>query len=154
MNSEKVKEIKKALECCQGKNPNCTDCSYWDTCKKDYSVKIRSEILTLINELESENEKLTTENVNYYGAREQTIEELAEIITKQKDRIVVLENMCQGVPLAIETLKLNIVLKLKQFTERLKDNPKIKKIVDEGWIVSYVELCNAVDETLKEFING
>lgn len=89
MESEKVKEIKKALECCQGETPNCADCSYWCSCKKDYGVKFRSEILTLINELESENERLLESCKNCHYIKDL---EIANGHTKElKDRIALLE---------------------------------------------------------------
>ena len=61
MESEKVKEIKKALECCSG---DCTkDCPLFGYNKNnDYKTLCRDVLikksLTLINELESENEAL------------------------------------------------------------------------------------------------
>ena len=62
MNSEKVKEIKKALEHC-GEKVTCRDCPEynnepvidWFECKKNLLRKS----ITLINELESENENLS-----------------------------------------------------------------------------------------------
>lgn len=63
MDSEKVKEIKKALECCI--NPKltcCNDCPYNNngrlSCLESEMLK---NALTLINELESENERLKTQ---------------------------------------------------------------------------------------------
>ena len=61
MESEKVKEIKKALECC-GEKVTCQGCPEynnepvidWFECKKNLSQKT----ITLINELESENERI------------------------------------------------------------------------------------------------
>lgn len=58
MDSEKVKEIKKALEYCS--NHSVSDCS--NVCPYDKYTRCRTELtkdsLTLINELESENEML------------------------------------------------------------------------------------------------
>ena len=56
MESEKVKAIKKALEYCQGESlKSCEHCPYWNWCKEDDGLTFKSDILTLINELESEN---------------------------------------------------------------------------------------------------
>ena len=63
MNSEKVKEIKKALECCLNPKLNCcNDCPYNNngrlSCLESEMLK---DALNLINELESENERLKTQ---------------------------------------------------------------------------------------------
>lgn len=42
----------------------------------------------------------------------------------------------------------------EKFAERLKESEPIKRIVDDGWIVSYVEICNVIDEICKEFTEG
>lgn len=60
MNSEKAKEIKKALECCTN-NKGCEPCPRLS--KKPYHLDdcrfvLLADIPTLINELESENEQL------------------------------------------------------------------------------------------------
>ena len=53
MESEKAKEIKKALECCQGESlKSCEHCPYWNICKEDDGLTFKSDILTYINELE------------------------------------------------------------------------------------------------------
>ena len=59
MNSEKVKEIKKTLECCVSLKKRCRDCSYSEI----GCYRLLKDILALINELESENERL---NKTYY----------------------------------------------------------------------------------------
>jgi hypothetical protein len=62
MNSEKVKEIKKALECCQRESlKSCEPCPYWNLCKEDDGLTFKSDILILINEMESENKRLRKE---------------------------------------------------------------------------------------------
>lgn len=40
---------------------------------------------------------------------------------------------------------------IKEVIERLKESEYIKSIADDGYIVSYVELCQAIDKTAKEF---
>ena len=76
MNSEKVKEIKEALECCKQNEieETCRYClvcpaSNWDY-EKECMIDLFQKTLTLINELESENEILKinmheTENLNF-----------------------------------------------------------------------------------------
>lgn len=64
MESEKVKEIKKGLECCKQNEIEdtckyCLDCpaSAWDY-EKECKIDLFQKTITLINELESENERL------------------------------------------------------------------------------------------------
>ena len=138
--------------------------------KKD---KENQQLKTRIAELESENERLEKElkqvvlcnkglqdGINEYQADNK---EMGKSNQELKDRISELEK---------ENVRLNKLFTydksvrdrcfdfikyikeeaLKQFAERLKEKPHIKKIVDEGWIVSYVEICNDIDETLKEIM--
>lgn len=62
MNSEKVKEIKKALETCMHTRvSSCRECPYnYTNTKTKHSecFRMAEHALTLINELESENERL------------------------------------------------------------------------------------------------
>lgn len=166
MNSEKVKDIKEALAQNSGYIPFFNEYEVWN----DVSY---ADILTLINELESENERLEKElkqvvlcnkglqdGINEYQADNK---EMGKSNQELKDRISELEK---------ENVRLNKLFTydksvrdrcfdfikdikeeaLKQFAEMLKEKPHIKKIVDEGWIVSYVEICNDIDETLKEIM--
>ena len=59
MESEKVKEIKEALENCT--NNYGTDCYHCPYLEKGCNIKLMEDSLTLINELESENETLKDE---------------------------------------------------------------------------------------------
>ena len=54
MESEKVKEIKKGLECCGKNNPDCDNCPY-SVGGGSLCSQPEQEALTLINELEKEN---------------------------------------------------------------------------------------------------
>ena len=60
METEKVKEIKKALECCSN-SWNCNSCNRNKEGNNRFqcSENLLKDILTLINELESENERLS-----------------------------------------------------------------------------------------------
>lgn len=147
MESEKVKEIKKALEC-NADYEHHDKLSYID----GYKCKLVAyrDILTLISELESENEtlrnaKVVYENVDYCAEdlkkAEKRIDELekenAKWIKEVEDRKAeVLHLQEYGKKLIRET-------ELKQFAERLKE-----KLND---IFSTPEL-DLIDETLKEFI--
>ena len=84
MNSEKVKEIKKALECCstlmdnnatsEEQDNSCNECPYRlnDRC----SWKLDGDALTLINDLESENERLSKELDSEWKDRRKAEEDL------------------------------------------------------------------------------
>lgn len=179
MNSEKVKEIKKVIqETIDGKlsMEYLTVCEI-SCCPRLDIDKLFPDILTLITELESENERLEKElkqvvlcnkglqdGINEYQADNK---EMGKSNQELKDRIAELEFELSKKRLEINALKcgkeiaegvIEVVekeetkLALKQFAERLKEKPHIKKIVDEGWIVSYVEICNDIDETLEEMI--
>lgn len=94
MESEKVKEIKKGLEVCNG---GCTEaCPYHNLgCMNDLS----EYALNLINELESENERLQLENKVLLGK---------EIVKKEMHENQVIA-------------KINIEEQIKQENERLKN---------------------------------
>ena len=83
MESEKVKEIKKAVEYCS--NHSVSDCS--NVCPYDKYTRCRTELtkdsLTLINELESENERLRLERDVLIGKK---------IVEKQKhDKAIIMK---------------------------------------------------------------
>ena len=92
MESEKVKEIKKGLECCsflmdnnapsEERDNSCNECPYRlnDRC----SWNLDKDALTLINELESENERLLEQRNKTYNIWVKDTEKL-------KDRIALLE---------------------------------------------------------------
>lgn len=61
MESKNVKEIKKALENCTSEIP-CYKCKYYGKCEK---LLTKENILTIINELESENDTLHTNLCEY-----------------------------------------------------------------------------------------
>jgi hypothetical protein len=87
MNSEKVKEIKKALECCAKNNPDCDNCPYsvggGSLCRQP-----EQDALTLINELESENERLKQSNKNILFVNEKVIERNQELEESLLDMVV------------------------------------------------------------------
>ena len=96
MNNEKVKEIKEALECCTN-NKGCEPCPrlsekpyHLDDCR----FALLADILTLINELESENERLKTQLaqanagiVNCSGCKLVEINAVNEFAEKVKNKL-------------------------------------------------------------------
>ena len=85
MNSEKVKEIKKALENCQ-KN-NCVDCPYFIDEKRCRANDLLLDTITLINELESENKILRKHNIGYHVANNyEAQEQLKEFVERLKEK--------------------------------------------------------------------
>ena len=149
MNSEKVKEIKKALE--------LNEYYAIEYFPKSGEPKVFrfNDILTLINELESENERLSKENFVLYRDRF-TKKELDDIsacrVTKAtkelKDRIAELEEENAKLLDSVETVQSNrcvykcVLTKehLTKFAERLKEKLPIY----------YPSTIEAIDETLKE----
>lgn len=148
MESEKVKEIKKALEC------NATDkhdnLSYIDENDKCQLMPF-ADILTLINDLERENERLKQSNKNILFVNEQVIKQNTEL----KDRIAELEKeieenafyskgYAQGIK---NTYEVVVPEKLKYFAEIFK-----QKCIDGGIFPAFV--ARKLEETLKEFIEN
>ena len=121
MESEKVKEIKKALE----QNDDNGIMYEIDYKKRTCKFMHHEAILTLINELESENERLKT----------QLAQANAGIVN------------CSGCKL----VELNAV---REFAERLKDKVKNFCGTEEEnhyYDVSKEGACEEIDETLKEY---
>lgn len=111
MESEKVKEIKKALECCkQNEIENtceyCSNCpaSDWDY-EKECNIDLFQKTLTLINELESDKDNLYNLNQNLISDKQVLMHEYERLVEqrnktyniwvkdteKLKDRIAELE---------------------------------------------------------------
>ena len=157
MDSEKVKEIKKALEYCS--NHSVSDCS--NVCPYDKYTRCRTELtkdsLTLINELESENERLNKSDtskeessIEYYNLYRDFKRENQTL----KDRIVELEKENKSKTDTITDLLKNQEFyeteKLKQFAERLKK----RTILYSGINVKYEAItADIIDEVLKEYID-
>lgn len=131
MKSKKVKEIKESLQQ-EIHLTEYVDEAYAET----MSLDLLKDVLTLINELESENAKLLEENESLNGSWKNAIKRIAEL-EKVYDRQVRIIN-----DLNIEVVKMQE--KLTKFAERVKE-----KLFDLGNIVNE----NDIDETLKEFIN-
>ena len=201
MESEKVKEIKKALEERTQHTPtNCHNGEYVEACGMycrfyrrfvvdmgskngqicknciDFTatneVKEDTDILTLINELESENERLRKDNELLRKAKVvyENVDYCYEDLKKAQDRIAELEKE-NGELLKenegyrgsyrcaidkIGELSAERYIKVEQFAERLKEKVKAldkwysEEIIDEHYngITTH-----DIDKTLKEFIN-
>ena len=65
MESEKVKEIKKDLEICMI-SLTCENCNHYSQRSGECCRDLTNDILTLINELESENKRLKQSVKDYY----------------------------------------------------------------------------------------
>ena len=132
MDSEKVKIIKEILENCADEKKPCSDCKYFGKCEK---LLGKREVLTLINDLESENEWLVgkvKEKVNEmttYTVNNQKLKNRIAELEKEKDE------------------------QLKQFAERLKKKMGVREYMG----VKYKQGVfseNDIDEILKEFNDG
>lgn len=162
MNSEKVKEIKKALECCIKLNNTkysdrerqlaCINCPYAN--KDECDVIISKNCLTLINELESENERL----LNQKWDKEDDLDNYHEENKKLKNRVAELEEYIKGneqdAKAFVNGWHKDLETELKQFAEKLKEklyNHRIWELPYEEWCKGNV-VCRKIDETLKEFI--
>ena len=139
MNSEKVKEIKKALEFQRDGlmylENNFVEIVY---CK---------DILTLINELESENERIKNISLN----EDITVREWLQENQQLKDRIAELEQELTNNRVFYKDgicYPMNCQGALKQFAERLKG----KVIKYRGVGCGVHPLVFDINETLKEFI--
>ena len=154
MEQEKIKEIKKALECCQGETPNCIDCAYWGNCKKDYGAKIRSDILTLINELESENEKLKKIGLNDNITVGEYLREM-ERLKKDNELLRNAKVVYENVDYCAEDLKKaeKKIAELESENERLRKEKEDLRLFDIALGNGKVDMTLGGD-TAKSFINA
>lgn len=153
MKSEKVKEIKKALED-NAAYEHYNKLGYID----DYKCKTvaYADILTLINELESENYKLKQHKRELEGGQRdllKVIKEFDKETQQLKDRLAELEK-------EVETRKEEVLhlqeygkklireTELKQFAERLKERSFYIETIENNYNV--VEL-STVDAILREY---
>lgn len=175
MNSEKVKEIKKALDCC--KNSKCVACPYNEG---ECEIELRDNVEDYINELESENERLSKELDSEWKDRRKAEEDLHKaqwnykiglgqsrkrnkelkdrIAELEKENVEILErgDYQKGYDEAVKMMKDTAYdcvkeAELKQFAERLKEKLEESNFINNGlWLVDTQVL---IDETLKECIN-
>lgn len=181
MNSEKVKKIKKVLECMSGlckddRTFTCYSCVINQNFTPERAFK---EALTLVNELESENERLVKEledmPIPFMGCMLEN--QLLSDISKEKsgeikalkDRIAELEKENESLKkqlIAIDTLdetnfekRHNAIVfitkkELKQLAERMKKKFKdYEALTYKNNEVTYHNLELEIEEALKECLN-
>ena len=157
MESEKVKEIKEALECCsEGK---CEKCLIGRKDIRKCVDILLKDTLTYINELESENERLRLERDVLIGKKivekqkhDKAIIMKIDIQKQLKNRIAELEKENETKTDTIANLlkkqEFYETEKLKQFAERLKK----RTIIYSGINVKYEAItADIIDEVLKEY---
>lgn len=156
MESEKVKEIKEALWCCNQNEieDTCKYCSYCPASDWDYEnecfIDLFQKTITLIDELDSENEKLLEAIESLNGSWKMQLKKIAEL---EKENLR-LDKVVKHFQELIEDGKLISSEQLKQFAERLK--VKTRVIVDfyaDHPDKSFNGISETgIDETLKEFL--
>ncbi len=183
MESEKVKEIKELLRCMNGEKA-CTNCYINDIAQEQETCCINvvaDMTLTIINELESENERLENENykleqnlgqcengykLELHTARYQ-LHTANEDLKKLKDRIAELEKENDGLKDDLKnavSMQKEILDGFKNATKEVEENLKreipnlLKQFAERLKEKVYdsfgdkVIWYNDIDETLKEFI--
>ena len=159
MESEKVKEIKKAIEY-NSVSEFMNRLPYADEFNKLKMVSF-DDILTLINELESENEKLKQHKRELQGGQQDLTKQIAEL---EKENKSLYDSYHKGYKVGYEYGKQDAVssdraendsctsettqsdYRLKQFAERLKE-----KVIRPCDLYDCVTVDD-IDETLNEFI--
>lgn len=160
---EKVKEIKKALETCMHTRvSSCRECPYnYTNTKTKHSecFRMAEHALTLINELENENEWLRLERDVLIGKKivekqkyDNALMVKIDIQKQLKNRIAELEKENKSKTDTITDLLKKQEFyekdKLKQFAERLKK----RTILYSGINVKYEAItADIIDEVLKEY---
>ena len=176
MESEKVKEIKKALWCFTTEEllHPCKECPYTDNC--NCIVTLHTNITTLINELESDNERIKNIGLN----EDITVKEWLQENKELKDRIAKLEkdnellhtakvvyetvDYCyedlQKAEKRIAELEIKnevLCVELSRYTENCIEmkNCTLKQFAERlkaKMTIHYPSVIESIDETLKEFL--
>ena len=166
MNSEKVKEIKKALECCIN-NKGCRFCARGnlpydlDECR----LVLTNDILTLINELESEKDNLYNLNQNLISDKQVLMHE-NERLKAEKQKVVKYmktdnfaklkkEDMYWGYQMGIGMLSHEIDRQKDQIAELEKENGELKQHITEveKGIINIAKERNKKEELASKFID-
>ena len=150
MNSEKVKEIKKALE--DNKTDHLPYIDGWKCKFVEYA-----DILTLINELESENERLTKQYVDWkdlYYENTKRVKKLKDRIAElesENERLIKIKENCLEIIKQGEQQIINIAKEtLKDFREKYKE--ALKEAVKGENVDCFVESLKIFDKTIEEKI--
>ena len=145
MNSEKMKEIKEALECCKQNEieETCGYClvcpaSNWDY-EKTCTIDLFQKALTLINELESKNRKLKQHKIELQGGQQDLTRRIAEV---EKENALIKSSVAMRDYKTLEEISNN---KVKQFAEKMKAKSYVNNYCRE-----VVEI-DKIDELLKEY---
>lgn len=150
MDSEKVKEIKKALEYCS--NHSVSECS--NVCPYDKYTRCRTELtkdsLTLINELESENKRL---NKSDTSKEESSIEyyNLYRDFKRENQTLKAENERLKEVIAAQNEFCWDCKKSVKDFAEKLR-----KKVISLNvWEFGEIDIIDVddIDELLKEYID-
>ena len=150
MNNEKVKEIKEALECCA-----IHDCS--DSCifseKHPFAclTELHKQLLTYINELESENERLLNEKWD----KEDDLDNYHIENTELKDRIAELESELEKEQINNLNCDTELQYKEKRIAELEKENIELLK-ENEGQMIDAVtsKTPKELERQLQNLIGG
>ncbi len=140
MESEKVKEIKKALENCQ--KDNCLDCPYFIDEKRCRANDLLLDTITLINELESENDTLHT-NLCEWRKENQKLKDENERL--KRDYVV---KAYEKLSERHNKLKRNFKNIEKYFKEKLKEKVNGNNV--DYFVDAIKILKNTIKEMLKE----
>ena len=148
MEQEKIIEIKKSLGCMSGLcKDSLTDiCFNCEVDKKFDEESACKEALTLINELESENERLTKQYVDW----KDLYCENTKRIKKLKDRIAELEKEN-----STKTDTIVDLLKKQEFYEKEHLIKFAERLKEEGFVIFMGDIIirrSKVDEVLNEFL--
>ena len=137
MESEKVKEIKECLKNCIN-DCGATSCPY-DKYEKGLKCieDLQKDCLTLINELESENDTLHTNLCEYRKENQQLKDRIAELEKENATKTDTITDL-------LKKQEFYEKEKLTKFAERLKE-----KFYYEGRICRYIIDSDVFDEILK-----
>lgn len=119
MDSEKVKEIKNNIIICSNKI-ECKGCSLFPNMKStNCRNKLLADALTLINELESENERLLEQRNKTYNIWVKDTEKLKDRIAElEKENALIKNSVAMRDYKTLEEISNN---KVKEFAEKLKN---------------------------------
>ena len=161
MKQEKIKEIKKALECCK-ENEDTNSCAYCFRCpfrkRSSCQFVLFQKLLTLINELESENNRILERNqilekrikdLENIGLNEDItvgdyLRELEKLI-KENKLLLNAKVVCESVDYCYEDLK----KAEKRIAELEKENGELLK-ENEGYNGSYRCAIDKIGELSAE----
>lgn len=158
MESEKVKEIKKALECCLNPELNCcNDCPYNNngrlSCLESEMLK---DALNLINEQENEIKRLRQEVRDTDKMARNSIEQYKNDYDKAFERLKAQQREIDRLKIQLEQANAGIV---NCSGCKLVELNAVKEFAEQVKMAFYVEfdelipsiMANRIDELLKEY---